>query len=476
MVGGSGPSRATTKQLAARAYEAAERLHAVEAYEAVLRRFPESVYADLAKAQLRRLKKPPASSPAGTGPSAVGSVAPAAAPARVDPSTAPAGLGPKESEASLGLERPERRLVQEGLASLGFSPGPADDLFGRRTREAIRQYQGEKGFAETGYLSADEAQALVEVGEESARREREKQEAKRGADDESFARAKRLNTVAAYEEYLARGGRYESEARTLLAEASKPKWEVGQRFRECPECPEMVVVPAGRYEMGSPSWEEGRSRDEDPQHRVTISEPFAVGVHEVTFREWDACRRAGGCSHNPDDRGWGRWDRPVINVSWNDAQEYVRWLSREAGAEYRLLSESEWEYVARAGTKGPFHFGSTVSTEQANYNGYHVYGSGRKGRSRNRTEPVGSFPPNASGLRDVHGNVREWVEDCWHDSYGGAPADGSAWTAGGDCGRRVWRSGSWNIMPRELRSAARGSDVTGDRNWVLGFRVARTLD
>ena len=239
----------------------------------------------------------------------------------------------------------------------------------------------------------------------------------------------------------------------------------------------MVVVPAGSFDMGSPSYEGGRDDDEGPVHRVTISEPFAARVYEVTFREWDACYRGGGCAHNPPDRGWGRGERPVIYVSWKDAQEYVRWLSRETNAEYRLLSESEWEYVARGGTTGPFHYGSRVSPEQANYDGRYVYGGGRKGRYREQTVRVGSFPSNSFGLHDVHGNVWEWADDCSHGSYVGAPLDGSAWTSGGDCGRRVLRGGSWYNAPGLLRSANRygySSLVTGTT--YVGFRVSRTLD
>ena len=254
--------------------------------------------------------------------------------------------------------------------------------------------------------------------------------------------------------------------------------EVGKPFRACETtwCPELVVVPSGSFMMGSPSREAGRYADEGPVHEVTIARPFAVGVYEVTFEEWDACRRGGGCTHNPDDRGWGRGSRPVINVSWEDAQAYVRWLSRETGKRYRLLSESEWEYVARAGTTGPFHFGSTISTEQANYDGNYTHGSGRKGEYRRKTVPVGEFPPNAFGLHDVHGNVWEWVEDCWHASYDGAPSDGSAWTSGGDCSRRVLRGGSWDDVPQNLRSANRVRNTTGVRSDYIGFRVARTLN
>ena len=227
--------------------------------------------------------------------------------------------------------------------------------------------------------------------------------------------------------------------------------------------------------MGSPSSEERRFDHEGPVHRVTISEPFAVGVHEVTFDEWDACVSAGGCGgYRPDDEGWGRGRRPVINVSWEDAQRFVEWLREETGEPYRLLSESEWEYVARAGTSTPFHTGRTISASQANYDGNYTYGNGRKGEFRQRTVPVGTFGPNAFGLHDVHGNVWEWVEDCSNDSYRGAPSDGSAWDRG-DCSRRVLRGGSWINRASWLRSAFRVRDVSGHRSVYLGFRVARTL-
>ena len=167
----------------------------------------------------------------------------------------------------------------------------------------------------------------------------------------------------------------------------------------------------------------------------------------------------------------------MINVSWEDAQAYVRWLSERTGAAYRLPSESEWEYAARAGTTRPFHTGTTISTNQANYNGNYVYGSGRRGRNRERTTPAGTFARNAFGLYDVHGNVWEWVEDCWHDNYRGAPSDGTAWMTGGNRNRgRVLRGGSWFGSPRYLRSAIRLRGTTGNRIHSAGFRVARTLD
>ena len=196
-------------------------------------------------------------------------------------------------------------------------------------------------------------------------------------------------------------------------------------------------------------------------HRVEISKPFTVGKYEVTRAEFarfveETGRSMGNSCWTYENGDWkerrGRgWKRPgfsqsdshpVVCVNWEDARSYAEWLSGETGARYRLLSESEWEYAARAGTSGPFHFGSTISTDQANYHGDYTYGFGRKGVYREATVPVGSFPANGFGLHDMHGNVSEWVEDCWHYSYSGAPTDGSAWTTGGDCPLRVLRGGS----------------------------------
>ena len=266
-------------------------------------------------------------------------------------------------------------------------------------------------------------------------------------------------------------------AQAKATQGLKHKFPPGDKLRDCGKCPEMVIMPTGSFTMGSPASEEDRNDDEGPLRRVTISQPFAVGKYEVTFAEWKACVAGGGCNrHRPDDRNWGRGRRPVINVNWDDAKSYVAWLSRKTGRQYRLLTEPEWEYAARAGTMGRFHFGSTISTDRANYNGNYIYKSGGEGVYREQTVPVGSFPANDFGLHDIHGNVWEWVEDCWHNSYVGAPSDGSAWTTGGECGRRVLRGGSWyDRVPRNLRSADRFSDVTGVRSPTLGFRVARTL-
>jgi formylglycine-generating enzyme required for sulfatase activity len=205
---------------------------------------------------------------------------------------------------------------------------------------------------------------------------------------------------------------------------------------------------------------------------VTISKPFAVGRFSVTFAEWDACVADGGCGgYRPADEGWARADRPVINVSWDDAKLYVQWLSKKTGKQYRLLYEAEREYVARAGTTTPFWWGSSITPEQANYDGNYTYNGGPKGECRQKTLPAKSFKPNPWGLYQVHGNVYDWVEDCYHDNYNGAPSDGSAWTAG-ECTYRVLRGGSWYSNPPNLRAAYRDNGNPRNRLNFRGFRVA----
>jgi formylglycine-generating enzyme required for sulfatase activity len=244
-------------------------------------------------------------------------------------------------------------------------------------------------------------------------------------------------------------------------------------FKECAQCPEMVVVSPGSFMMGteSPREEWGHAPSEYPKHSVTIARQFAVGRFAVTFEEWDACVADGGCDgYRPDDQGWGRGRQPVIDVSWEQAQTYLGWLSRKTGRTYRLLTEAEREFVARAGTQYPFWWGASINTDQANYNGTQTYG-GAIGEFRRRTVPVDSFAPSPWGLYQMNGNVWEWVEDCFHDSYRGAPSDGSAWISG-NCNWRVLRGGSWSDLPQNIRSATRSWNQRGE---VVGFRVARTL-
>ena len=251
-------------------------------------------------------------------------------------------------------------------------------------------------------------------------------------------------------------------------------------FKECNACPEMVVVPPGKFVMGSSESEAGSTTDERPQRSVTFAKPFAVGRFAVTFDEWDACVAAGSCRYRPSDQGWGRGGRPVIDINWDDAREYVWWLSNTTGKPYRLLSEAEREYVARAGTITAYWWGASFSLAMANYNRNSSHPSDatkfdpRQPTVLSKTVPANSFAPNPWGLYQVHGNVDEWVEDCWHDNYTGAPSDGTAWKVG-NCTGHVLRGGSFGVNPLALRSAARSWSKAPDRLIYFSVRVARTL-
>jgi formylglycine-generating enzyme required for sulfatase activity len=246
----------------------------------------------------------------------------------------------------------------------------------------------------------------------------------------------------------------------------------GDSFRECVAteesysnyCPEMIVVPAGKYQMGSPAGG-GLRPGEYPQHEVTIAFQFAVSKFEVTFDQWESCIQFGGCARVGSP--FGRGKKPAINLSWNEAREYVAWLSALTGQPYRLLTEAEWEYAARAGTTSDYSFDRDPRWWLDDY-AWHRANSGGS------ANPVGQKKPNAFGLYDVHGNVSEWLEDCYHDTYYGAPIDGSAWTAD-DCNLRVVRGGSWYDDSFYLRSASRGRLSIDNRGNWLGFRVGRTL-
>jgi formylglycine-generating enzyme required for sulfatase activity len=229
----------------------------------------------------------------------------------------------------------------------------------------------------------------------------------------------------------------------------------------------MIVIPDNEFWMGSPATEKGHFDDEGPQHKVIISQPFAISKFDVTFADWDACASVGGCPQL-DDSGLGRGRRPVINVTWHAANQYVAWLSKMTGKSYRLLTEAEWEYAARAGATTPYFWGEEIGIGNANCDACGSKWDGRK------TSPVGSFRPNAFGLYDMVGNVWQWVQDCWREGYDGAPRDGSAWTSG-ECSRRVVRGGSWLDDPLKLRAGYRGAESVASQDYRLGFRVARSL-
>jgi formylglycine-generating enzyme required for sulfatase activity len=238
-------------------------------------------------------------------------------------------------------------------------------------------------------------------------------------------------------------------------------------FRDMPFTPELVVIPSGEFMMGSAKNEEGRFEHEEPRHRVTIGHRFAIGRYPVTFDEYDRFCEAIQ-RKKPVDEGWGRERRPVINVSWEDAQDYIAWLVQETGRVYRLPSEAEWEYACRAGATTRYSFGDAITPKDANY------ADARLGR----TSVSGSCPASGWALYDMHGNVWEWVEDDWHESYRGAPTDGSAWKGPETSSALrlcVLRGGSWSDDSRACRSACRGWSLTDIRHNYFGFRVAQTI-
>jgi len=271
--------------------------------------------------------------------------------------------------------------------------------------------------------------------------------------------------------------------------------KAGSAFKDCNNCPEMIVIPAGSFMMGSPATEQGR-RVNEPQSRVTIARAFAVSKTEVTWDQWEACVRARGCdgiaienalrlkndgTPNPDFVDWGRGTRPVVGVSWYDAQAYVGWLNEKTGLDdsYRLLSDAEWEYAARAGSTTAYPWGDTLDHNYGNF-GKEEPGLGGKADGRDvwlaQTAPVASFPANAFGLHDMHGNAFEWIEDCHEPDRAHQPADGSA-NKQGSCRTRMFRSGSFVSNPYMHRSAKRTAPYppqTRGRNY-LTIRVAKTL-
>lgn len=238
--------------------------------------------------------------------------------------------------------------------------------------------------------------------------------------------------------------------------ASTP--ESSKTFRDCDTCPEMMRLAGGTFTMGSSATEPGHRAWEGPQREVTVS-PVAIGLKEVTFSEWEACVAGGGCgNYAPADKGWGRGARPVIMVSWNDAQAYVKWLSGKTGKSYRLPTEAEWEYAARGGAATAYWWGDRHESNRA---------------PRGKTEETGFGEPNGFGLYNVTGNAAEWVQDCYVNSFANAPKDGSAVSAGGGC-QRVLRGGGWKADANDLRIANRSRLAPSTRDTAIGFRVAVT--
>ncbi len=248
---------------------------------------------------------------------------------------------------------------------------------------------------------------------------------------------------------------------------AEPPHRPGAIIRDCETCPEMVVVPAGAFRMGDLAG--GGDADEGPVRTVRIPRPFAIARYETTFAQWDACAAAGACRQGVGDIGFGRGGRPVMLVTWEDAQAYAGWLSDMTGRRFRLPSEAEWEYAARAGSEARYPWGDAVGRGNANCDG-----CGSRWDDE-RTAPVGSFPANAFGVHDLVGNVYEWVQDCGRYGYEDAPSDGSAIEPDAACRQHMMRGGSWLSPPRATRPANRVRNPVGFQDINVGFRVARDL-
>ncbi len=259
---------------------------------------------------------------------------------------------------------------------------------------------------------------------------------------------------------------------SLIASVPELTGAAGDIFKDCIACPDMAVIAAGAFVMGPASGDRARA-NEGPAKSITLAKSFAIATREVTFAEWDACVADGGCSaYKPSDHGWGRGEQPVVSVSFDDAIRYTTWLSAKTGHVYRLPSEAEWEYAARAGTTTVFSFGDGLSSANANYDGRYVY-AGKRGRWIGRPKATASYPANAFGLYDMHGNVWEWTADCWSASLSGAPADGRP--RGGTCAKRVLKGGAFNTGGWRLRAAHRIGKPARAQEMEIGFRVVRDL-
>jgi formylglycine-generating enzyme required for sulfatase activity len=362
----------------------------------------------------------------------------------------------KNASANEPMERLHREILDKE-ATVDAAMRESERKAAERRQE--EEVEAAEAAAKAAALAAEAAAKAAALAAAKAAGDARRYEKFKRASMWVFALVLTLFFVAAYfsaERARANAERTRTNAKLMLA-------QMGEN---------MVVLPSGSFTMGSPEIEAGRDDDEGPQRTVQIGYQLAVGKHEVTFAEWDACVADGGCGdYRPSDEGWGRGNRPVINVSWQDAQAYVSWLNQKTGLSgradaFRLLSEAEWEYAARAGSAGRWSFG-----EEESRLGDHAWFFSN---SNGGTQPVGEKAANAFGLHDIHGNVWEWTEDCFESNYNSAPSDGSAQTAFA-CSYRAYRGGSISDGPDHLRSAYRYREASVYRDSILGFRVARTL-
>jgi formylglycine-generating enzyme required for sulfatase activity len=413
---------------------------------------------------------------------------------------------PQQPQQPDGPGEPERAAVKETAQETARrkrieaeAKAAAQAALERQRQQQLEQERQQQRLAR---LAAEEARR---VRKEELRRqlaERRALEAEKARQEAEQARQKLAQAKAAAA-YLAQqqrarseqAARSQAELEAMMPGPASPVADLEGVLRDRfvdgeGQGPELVLLPTGRFQMGSPEHErkiamaagsqKGWLARELPQHWVGIGKPVAMGRYPVTVGEWRAFVRATGWHEggevNWEAPGFPQTDtHPVVGINWYDAQQYVRWLSEATGRRYRLPSEAEWEYACRAGTKTAFSFGDTISTSEANYDGNFTYNGGARGEYRRGTTPAGMFPANPWGLFDMHGNVWEWVQDVVHDNYEGAPLDGSAWEEGGDQARRILRGGSWLYNPRYLRSALRNGFSAALSNDIVGFRVVREL-
>ena len=404
----------------------------------------------------------------------------------------PVELAAEKAAASAGEEQRQLQLAARRKADAEAT------LAAQQTKEKQRR---EQEAAERAQLESAKRERKETLRQQLQQRRDADAEKARQAKEEQQRKALQAKAVAAYrsEQERARAdlaARTEAEREASLPIPATPVADTEGVLRDrflngSGKGPELVLIPTGRFQMGSTEQERKKAlaagaqrawlERETPQHWVGIEQPFALGRYPVTVGEWRQFARATGWQAqgevNWQAPGFRQNDtHPVVGVTWHDARQYAHWLSEQTGQPYRLPSEAEWEYACRAGTKTAFSFGDEISTKLANYDGNTSYNGSPKGEYRQGTSPAGQFPPNPWGLFDMHGNVWEWVQDVVHDNYQGAPVDGTAWEEGGEQGRRVLRGGSWLYNPRYLRSALRNGFSATLSNDIVGFRVARDLN
>ena len=414
-------------------------------------------------------------------------------------------------------EETEKRTKAEALArEEGDKRSKLEADAAKKETEAKREAElaaKTRAEEETKKAAEDKAKALVLKKEEEEKKKAE--QAKKDAEEK--AKAAVIAKQEAEEKSKTEAGRKAEEARKA-DEARRSAQKPGTVFQDCPDCPRMVVIPAGEFMMGSPASEEGRDAVEGPVHRIRIAQPFALGRNEVTVAEFrrfaEEARYKTEVERNAEvpyqgsmrqgcfawEKSDGKWNwragrswrtpeyeqserHPAVCISWNDAQTFAKWLSQKTGKRYRLPTEAEWEYAARAGTASARYWGDDVNQacSYANVADLTMHKSSVQPAKHNCDDghlfaaPVGSFRPNHFGLYDMIGNVWEWTQDCRNGNYEGAPADGAAWLTG-DCTRRSSRGGGWYDEPNRQRSANRGNANAGHRSINTGFRIARTLE